>query len=367
MTVEDLNTHRDVVLRCCSAVLRRRYAYLIDDACQETFLRAWLFLELKHQEPVLSPEGFLATLARRTALNTRRAESRHFRQRHQPIDQETTMLDLESLPSRPDGLLMQVTLRDLFKDVFARLRSDRQREVLRYSLAGYCQSEIADRLGKSRSLINRDIKHIREVIMKLWSPDGDDPGGGRGGHKQRPSAATPARADAKDEKPSPDPVAGGDATLFAFQLPQLAALVCRLPAFQESEAGGGQQPPAVRDLEEIVEVLTSTWKADALPAEGEGVDEGNGLPFLEAATLSLGRGLGPWPFGPDNSSGGRLVPRLFRRLPGSLGARPWRPGGGESPCLAALGDEARQFLLRSLDDEPLGGPGRDPGAGSEQA
>ena len=140
-----------------------------EDATQQTFLQAWR--NASSFEAGRDPAPWLATIARRTAIDIQRSEARR------PVSA------LDDAPADDPGLVTDPPSAEQLWDTW-QVRSaidaldDREREVVRLQhLEGFTQQEIAERLGvalgtvKSRSF--RAHKTLADRLRHLREP-GDD-------------------------------------------------------------------------------------------------------------------------------------------------------------------------------------------------
>jgi RNA polymerase sigma-70 factor, ECF subfamily len=140
-----------------------------EDATQQTFLQAWR--NASSFEAGRDPAPWLATIARRTAIDIQRKEARR------PVSA------LDDAPADDPGLVAEPPSAEQLWDAW-QIRAaidtldDREREVVRLQhLEGFTHQEIADRLGlalgtvKSRSF--RAHKVLADRLRHLREPDGE--------------------------------------------------------------------------------------------------------------------------------------------------------------------------------------------------
>ncbi len=147
-----------LIRSCCLQALGGRYRHLIDDAIQETYLRATRFLQKGGK--VKAAESWLAKVARNTAANVRRSQ-----QKHRVGVGDEDLADPRSEYQR-------------YHDMLASIRSEitnTQNDVLDGILEGLTQQEIADRLGLTRQWVSHLVRRIRDVTANSGSQGGGRP------------------------------------------------------------------------------------------------------------------------------------------------------------------------------------------------
>ena len=137
---------------------------LAEEATQQAFVQAWR--SARSFDPTRELGPWLATIARRVAIDVHRREARRA---HQPIDEVTSDPALVTLPESAEAAYEAWEVRRALDDLPAE-----EREVVRLQhLEGLSQSEVAQRLGvpvgkvKSRSFrahrhLAARLGHLRE-------------------------------------------------------------------------------------------------------------------------------------------------------------------------------------------------------------
>lgn len=136
-----------------------------DEALQDTYLKIERVQQVRSDQdgPIRNPTAYLLRSALNTALNQRRAENRRL--------SDAEIDDILDLPDEmPDALRIVESRADVarFKAILMGL-SPRSRQILIAArLDGLTQPEIAERLGISLSLVEKELRSAHEYCVRRF-------------------------------------------------------------------------------------------------------------------------------------------------------------------------------------------------------
>jgi len=130
---------------------------LAGDALQDT----WMRLDARHArlEPVQNPAGYLLRMAMNTVVDRQRADHRLM-----SLDEITTLMEMaDPGPGPAQAAENEIAVQQML-GLLQRMPERRRRILLAIRVEGLQQRDVADRLGVSLRLVQRELKAAQEYL-----------------------------------------------------------------------------------------------------------------------------------------------------------------------------------------------------------
>lgn len=153
---------KSIVLAAVVKNLPERFHYLIDDAVQETYLRAYRALVKNRFRGDSALSTWLYSIARNEALRITKKSLREEQKQQKLSIKSTEHLDNNSVKDTT-GILAE---KDAYKNYLSRLPRI-QKEVVELYLKGFSEKEIASSLSIAGGTVKSRLSRARELVSRM--------------------------------------------------------------------------------------------------------------------------------------------------------------------------------------------------------